>query len=107
MVHIGEQLSDISDRKLAWAAQLGVAHGVVNTTRDTGIVNEDGSWNVAPIRALQKRFESFGIAMDVLNLGIEASYYERQRFPDLWSGGPGRDAAIATIQQNIRAAGEA
>src|SRR6185295_16819233 len=50
MVQIGEQLSDLSDRKLAWVAQLGVEHVVANTTKDTGIVNEDGSWNVQPIK---------------------------------------------------------
>lgn len=107
MVHIGEQLSDLSDRKLAWVSQLGVEHVVANTTRDTGIQNDDGTWNVEPIKQLFARVRSHGVSLDVLNLGIEASYYERQRFPDLWTGGPGRDAAIATIQQNIRAAGEA
>ena len=107
MVQIGEQLSDLSDRKLDWVAQLGVEKIVANTTKDTGIVNDDGSWNVQPIKDLQRRVESHGLSMEVLNLGIEASYYERQRFPDLWAGGPGRDAAIATIQQNIQAAGEA
>jgi mannonate dehydratase len=107
MVQIGEQLSDLSDRKLAWVSQLGVERIVANTTRDTGIVNDDGTWNVQPIKELQKRLKSHGLTMDVLNLGIEAAYYERQRFPDLWAGGPGRDAAIALIQQNIQAAGEA
>jgi len=106
-VHIGEQLSDLSDRKLTWAAQLGVEHVVVNSLKDTGIQAEDGTWSVAPIKALQQRLAGFGMSMDVLNLGIEAAYYERQRFPDLWSGGPNRDAAIATIIQNIRTAGEA
>src|SRR5438876_9287133 len=100
-MHIGEQLGDLSDHKLTWVSQLGVEHIVVNTTKDTGILQDDGTWKVAPIKALQKRFESFGLSADVWNLGIEAAYYERQRFPDLWSGGPGRDAAIATIIQNI------
>lgn len=106
-MYIGEQLSDLSDRKLTWAAQLGVEHVVVNTVRDTGIQQEDGTWRVEPIKALQKRFAQHGLSPDVWNLGIEAAYYERQRFPDLWTGGPGRDRAIATIQQNIRTAGEA
>ena len=106
-MYIGEQLSDLSDRKLAWAAQLGVEHVAVNTLKDTGIQNADGTWNAAPIKALHKRLADNGLTLDVLNLGIEASYYERQRFPDLWSGGPGRDKAIETIVQNIRTAGEA
>jgi mannonate dehydratase len=106
-MYIGEQLSDLSDRKLTWAAQLGVEHIAVNSLRETGIQNEDGTWSVPPIKALLRRLADFGLTADVLNLGIEASYYERQRFPDLWSGGPGRDKAIETINQNIRAAGEA
>lgn len=106
-MYIGEQLGDLSDRKLAWVAQLGVEHIAVNTVKDTGIQNEDGTWNVQAIKALQQRMGDFGLTAEVLNLGIEASYYERQRFPDLWSGGPGRDKAIETIIQNIRAAGEA
>ncbi|HEV8636872.1 MAG TPA: mannonate dehydratase [Chloroflexota bacterium] len=106
-MYIGEQLGDLSDRKLTWAAQLGVEHVAVNTLKDTGIQNEDGTWNVPPIRALQRRLAEFGITMDVLNLGIEAAYYQRQRFPDLWTGGSGRDRAIDLLVQNIRAAGEA
>jgi mannonate dehydratase len=105
-MYIGEQLGDLSDRKLAWVAQLGVEHVAVNTVKDTGIQNDDGTWNVEPIKALRQRLASFGLTADVLNLGIEASYYERQRFPDLWAGGPGRDKAIETITQNIKAAGD-
>ncbi len=107
-MHIGEQLGDLSDRKLAWVAQLGVEHVAVNTTAGTGIQNDDGTWNAAPIRALMNRLRrGFGLSADVLNLGIEAVYYERSRFPALWTGLAGRDAQIATIVQNIRAAGEA
>ena len=106
-MYIGEQLSDLSDRKLTWAAQLGVEHIAVNSVRDTGIQNPDGTWNVRPIQELKRRLAGFGITMDVLNLGVEAAQYDRQRFPDLWTGGPGRDRAIELLSQNIRAAGEA
>src|SRR6476619_2981778 len=82
-MYIGEQLGDLSDRKLAWAAQLGVEHVVVNKMKDNGVQQDDGTWRVEPIKATQKRF------------------------PDLWAGGPGRDKAIEIITQNIRTAGEA
>ena len=52
-MYIGEQLSDLSDRKLTWAAQLGVEHIAVNTLRDTGIQNEDGSWKNSSERWLE------------------------------------------------------
>src|SRR5688572_2446071 len=106
-MYIGEQLSDLSDRKLAWVSQLGVEHIAVNSLKDTGIQNDDGTWSVKPIKALQRRLADFGITADVLNLGIEASYYERQRFPDLWCRGPGCDDAVDMVVQNIRTAGEA
>jgi mannonate dehydratase len=106
-MYIGEQISDLSDRKLTWAVQLGVEHIAVNTVNGTGIQNEDGTWKVQAITELQRRLTGFGLTMDVLNLGIEAAHYDRQRFPDLWTGGPGRDRAIELIQQNIRIAGEA
>src|ERR671921_452730 len=53
-MYIGEQLNDLSDENLAWAAQMGVAHIAVNSTH-----------------------------------------------------GPGREADIEIIKQNVRAAGEA
>jgi len=43
-MHIGEQIGDLSDRKLTWAVQLGVEHIAVNTVKDTGIQNQDGTW---------------------------------------------------------------
>ena len=104
-MYVGHQIGDFSDQKLTWLAQLGVEHIVANTARD--VQREDGTWDAAAIRGMLDRIASFGITVDVLNLGIEAQYYERTRFPDLWTGGPGRDQAIATLQQNIRAAGEA
>lgn len=104
---IGHQISDLSDRKLEWVTQLGVSRIVVNTIAGTGIAAADGSWSAAPIRALVDRLGKFGLTMEVLNLGIEATYYERQRFPDLWTGGAGRDKALETLIQNIRVAGDA
>jgi mannonate dehydratase len=106
-VYIGEQLGDVSDRKLAWAAQLGVEHVAVNTTRVFGIENEDGTWNVGGIRDLQKHLASFGISMDVLTLDLQSSYMTRHRFPGIMRALPSRDAEIEIIKQNVRAAGEA
>src|SRR5207237_3611803 len=48
-VYLGEQLNDLSDENLAWAAQMGVAHIAVNATRGPGtegIENPDGTWRV-------------------------------------------------------------
>jgi len=82
-------------------------HIAVNSLKDTGIQNQDGTWSVEPIKALLRRLKGFGLTADVLNLGIEAAQYDRQRYPDLWTGGPGRDRAIDLLLQNIRTAGEA
>lgn len=106
-MYLGEQLSDLSDRKLTWVAQLGVEHIVANTIAGTGIQAADGTWSSEKIGALRKRVADFGITIDVLNLGQEAQPLSRLRFPGLWLGAPSRDAEIETIKQNIRAAGEA
>ena len=106
-MHIGEQLADYSDRKLAWAAQLGVEHAAAQVLKQTGIDNPDGTWNVEPIRQLKARMESFGIALDVLALDLPSAYMTRQRFPGIAMGLPSRDAEIEVIKQNIRAAAEA
>ena len=106
-LHVGHQIGDLSDRKLEWLATMGVEHVVANTTKETGIQNEDGTWNVQPIRDLIKRINGHGISLDVLNLGIEAQLFTRQRFPGLLLGRPSRDNDIAILTQNFRAAGEA
>ncbi|HLH75021.1 MAG TPA: mannonate dehydratase [Chloroflexota bacterium] len=106
-MYIGEQLNDLSDRKLTWAAQLGVEHLAVNTTKGSGIENEDGTWNVPAIKALQKRLSGFGMSMDVLTLDLQSSFMTHHRFPTIMRGLPGRDAEIEIIKQNVRAAGEA
>ncbi|HVB96220.1 MAG TPA: mannonate dehydratase [Chloroflexota bacterium] len=106
-MYIGEQLSDVSDHKLAWVAQLGVEHIAVQSLEDTGIENEDGTWNAQAIKDLTKRLANFGITMDVLALNLPSSYMTRQRFPGIMRGLPSRDAEIEIIKQNVRAAGDA
>lgn len=104
---IGEQLGEIGDRKLTWAAQLGVKHIAVNSTRTTNIENPDGTWKVDSIKECQSRLAQFGMTMDVLTLDLQSSYVTQHRFPGIMRGLPSRDAEIEIIKQNIRAAGEA
>jgi len=104
-MYLGEQLADLSDRKLTWAAQLGVEHLAVQTIKD--IENEDGTWRVQSIKDVQRRLAGFGMTMDVLTLDLQSAYMTRQRFPGIMRGLPSRDAEIEVIKQNVRAAGEA
>ena len=109
-MYIGEQLNDLSDENLAWAAQMGVEHIAVNATHGPGaegIENPDGTWRVEGIRAVQERLARFGLTMDVLSLDLQSTYVTRQRFPRIMLGEAGREDDIAVIQQNVRAAGEA
>jgi len=106
-MYIGEQLNDLSDRKLTWVAQLGVEHIAVNSTRGTAIENEDGTWNVQGIKDTQARLGEFGITMDVLTLDLQSTYMTKQRYPSIMQALPQRDADIEIIKQNVRAAGEA
>jgi mannonate dehydratase len=106
-MYIGEQLSDLSDRKLTWAAQMGVEHLAVNSTATTGIENPDGTWDVGRIQATQRRLAEYGMTMDVLTLDLQSSFMSQHRFPGIMRGLPSRDAEIEVIKQNVRAAGEA
>ena len=106
-MYIGEQLNDLSDRKLTWAAQLGVEHIAVNSTKTTNIENPDGTWDVSRIRETQRRLASFGMSMDVLTLDLQSSYVTQHRFPGIMRGLPSRDGEIEIVKQNVRSAGDA
>ncbi len=106
-MYIGEQIGEIGDRKLTWAAQMGVEHVAVNSTKTTNIENADGTWKVSAIKDCQKRLASFGMSMDVLTLDLQSSYVTQHRFPGIMRGLPSRDAEIEIIKQNVRAASEA
>jgi mannonate dehydratase len=104
-MYLGEQLSDLSDRKLAWAAQLGVEHLAVQS--DAAVSNPDGTWRAQSIKDVQRRLADFGMTMDVFTLGLESVYMSRARFPGIMQALPSRDAELAVIAQRVRAAGEA
>ena len=89
-MYIGEQLGDLSERKLTWAAQLGVEHVAVATPTIRGIENEDGTWNVAALKQTKDHLASFGIAFDVLALNMQSAYVTQQRFPghNAWATEP-------------------
>jgi mannonate dehydratase len=104
-MYLGHQMGNVTDEKLQWVAQLGVEH-VACESRE-GIEREDGTWDVKGIRDVQARLKTWGITLDVLALPLPSVIPPRQRHPDIMLGGPGRDASIELIKQNIRAAGEA
>lgn len=105
-MYVGEQLSDLSDHKLTWVAQMGVEHLAVNTTKGFEIENPDGTWRAQGLEALRSHLARFGLALDVLTLDLQSTHFSRHRFPGIMRGLPSRDAEIAVIQQNVRAAGE-
>ncbi|MGH2371559.1 MAG: mannonate dehydratase [Chloroflexota bacterium] len=100
-MYIGEQLSELSDRRLTWAAQLGVQHVAVHTPAVADAQAGDGTWSAAAIKRVQERLAAFGMALDVLALDVEALW------PMLLRRDPAAGALIERLQQNIRVAGEA
>lgn len=104
-MYLGHQMGDLSEEKLQWVAQLGVEHIACESRR--GIENEDGTWDVQGIKDVQGRLKNWGITMDVLALNMPSQIPTRQRFRAIMLGTEGRDAAIETVKQNVRAAGEA
>ncbi len=65
-MYIGEQLGDLSERKLTWAAQLGVEHVAVATPTIRGIEQEDrnaaGSLAVAVVLCRGKPLGDLALA---------------------------------------------
>lgn len=106
-MYIGEQLNDFSDKKLTWAAQMGVEHIAANNAASAGVENPDGTLDVAKIKAFQKRVAEYGMSVDVLTLDLQSSFMTGHRHPGIMRGLPSRDAEIEIVKQNIRAAGEA
>ena len=101
-MYIGEQLSDPTDSRLTWAAQLGVEHVALHAaSRDSGVTRTDGTWDVAALRRLQDRLRAFGIALDVLGVDVERVWGQ------LLKQESDAERSLERITQNVRAAGEA
>ena len=104
-MYIGEQLNDLSDENLAWAAQMGVAHIAVNSTHGPGteeVENPDGTWRVEAIRAVQRRLADYGLTMDVLSLDLQSTYVTRQRFPRIMLGEEGWSSGNGGLEAGAR-----
>ena len=93
---LGHQMGDLSDRKLQWAAQLGVEH--IACENRSGIEREDGTWDVAGIAALKERVGRWGMSVDVLALNLPSQYITRAAHPR-WGRLPSRDAEIEVISR--------
>ena len=101
-MYIGEQLSEPSEARLTWAAQLGVEHVALHgAPRDSGVTLADGTWDVAALRRLRERLAGFGITLDVLGLDVERLWEQLLR------ADAAAERTLARIRQNVRAAGEA
>jgi mannonate dehydratase len=104
-MYLGEQLGRLTDERLTLSAQLGVEHIAAHTTSGSGIAGAlagaDGTWNVETLKALRARTATFGIAVDVLALDVEALWWS------LLLRTPDRDARLEVARNNIRAAGAA
>jgi mannonate dehydratase len=103
-MYLGEQLSDLSDRRLTLSAQLGVEHVAVHSPQAAGVVRPDGTWDAAALRGVRERLAGFGIALDVLGLDVEALWPAMLRDPPDVSE---YEAMLARIEQNVHAAAEA
>jgi mannonate dehydratase len=101
-MYLGEQLPNPSDARLTLAAQLGVQHIVVEMGSELYDASDTGRWDIGRVRQLQARAATNGIAVDVIGLEM------RSVLLDIIRGDTARrDAQLAVIAHNIRAAGEA
>lgn len=101
-MYLGEQLNELSDRRLTLSAQLGVERITAGRPQDVpGVVQPDGAWDAAILRGLRTRIESFGLRLDVAHLAVDPAW------PSLLLRTPDRDAHITRLTQNIAAAAAA
>lgn len=100
-MYIGEQLIAPSDDRLRLSAQLGAKGIIIDTRPNRDICNEDGTWDVARLKALKARIESFGMTLDGLALDVGSILLDSLR------DRPKAEATAERLRQNIRVAGEA
>ncbi|MHB8644462.1 MAG: mannonate dehydratase [Thermomicrobiales bacterium] len=101
-MYLGEQLPNPTDARLTLAAQLGVEHIVVEMGSDLYDESGTGRWSVERIRHVQARAAAHGIAVDVIGLEMGSLLVDIIR-----GNAEGRDARMAVIAHNIRAAAAA
>ncbi len=97
-MHIGQQLSDFSDRRLALEAQLGVEHIATGPTLVPGLADEKGRWKRADLEAFRDRFNLHGLALEVLSLETDSL------FRSMAMHQPDTDQRLAVALDNIRTA---
>ena len=101
-MYIGEQLSEPSEARLTWAAQLGVEHIALHAVpRDSGVTQADGTWDAAALRRLLEWLGGFGMTLDVLGVDVERVWGQ------LLTDSREAERSLDRIVQNVRAAGEA
>lgn len=93
---ICENVPNISDRTLRWAAQLGIeALALPGRLADP---EGKGYWTVAACRAVADRVRTYGLEVGIMMFNLS---------PLVVWGQPGRDEAIEQTVRSIKAAGEA
>lgn len=100
-MYIGEQLIAPTDERLRLSAQLGARGIVIDTRPNRDVCDEDGTWDVARLKAQKARIESFGMKLEGLALDLGSMLLDSLRDP------PKAARAAERLRQNIRAAGEA
>ncbi|MBC7237744.1 MAG: mannonate dehydratase, partial [Chloroflexi bacterium] len=94
---ICENMPDVSDRTLRWAAQLGLdALALPGSLADP---EKLGYWTEEGCRAVAERVKAFGLEVGIMML--------HNVTPRIIWGRPGRDEDIEKVQRSIRAAGAA
>ena len=100
-MYIGEQLINPTDDRLRLSAQLGAKGIVIDTRPNRDVCNDDGTWDVARLKAQKARIESFGMKLEGLALDIGSVLLDSLR------DRPKAEQTVARLCQNIRAAGAA
>lgn len=104
-MHVGSQMP-YSEENLTFLRQMGVEYVDTSPARGLGI-EEVGHWRADALKRHRERVESFGLQLAAMHLPLSSGGIEREIWPNIMLGAPGRDRDIEQVCQCIEAAAEA
>ena len=88
--------ASVDEDDLAFAAQLGATHVVLQSYADAGIVQGDECWEYEDLIQLRHRVESAGLVLEALE-NVPLKFYDQ-----VMLGGPDRDRQIENMVYTVR-----
>ncbi|MFO7916530.1 MAG: mannonate dehydratase [Anaerolineae bacterium] len=104
-MYVGAQIP-YTDENLAFVRQMGVGH--IDTSPREGLgLEKDGRWHADALMRVREHVESFDLKLAAMHLPLTSGGIDRQIWPNIMMGTPGRDEEIQKVHLCIEAAARA